>query len=238
MRIPVVVVQTFVFPVLLLLVLHIVFGEIVEEQFSDTEYADRIVPLMALSAALFGSLGSAAALVEERRLGLLDRMRAMPGPRAAPMAGRVLSDIVRVLVGSVLVAAAGHLVGFGFDAGPAAILAYFGLVVLYGSAFGWVVLAFAARARSTEQLAFLNTIFLVMLFLNTGFVPAESYPGFLQPVVRAAPHTAAVDALNGLSAGGEVLDPVLRTLGWILLITIVFAPLAVIRLDRPARGAG
>lgn len=236
LRIPVVVVQTLVFPVLLLFVLNIVFGEIIEERTGDLRYADRLVPLTALSSALFGSLGGAAALVHERRLGLLDRMRALPGARSAPLIGRIGADMVRVLAGAVLVAAAGHLVGFRFREGLPSTLAYFALIVLYGSAFGWVVLAVAARARTVEQLAILNPVFLVMLFLNTGFVPVEGYPGFLQPVVRLAPHTAAVNALLGLASGGPVLVPVLQTLAWIAVITAVAAPLAVRRLSGGVDG--
>ncbi|MEV4246381.1 hypothetical protein AB0J63_23535 [Streptosporangium canum] len=40
-----------------------------------------------------------------------------------------------------------------------------------------------------------------LLFLSSGFVPVERFPGFLQPVVRANPLSLAGDALVGRFRG-------------------------------------
>ncbi|WP_156056504.1 hypothetical protein [Streptosporangium roseum] len=41
----------------------------------------------------------------------------------------------------------------------------------------------------------------LLLFLSSGFVPVERFPGFLQPVVRADPLSLAGDALVRRSRG-------------------------------------
>lgn len=232
MRIPAVIVQTFVFPILLLLILNVVFGEIVGERLGGVSYGARLVPLMAVTAALFGGLGSGASLISERKEGLSERFRSMPGPRSAPLLGRVLADMARVVAAATVVAAVGHLVGFRFTEGPLAALLYLVLAAFYGSAFGWIVLALASRVRAIEQLSLLSTLFLVLLFLNSGFVPVETYPGFLQPVVSAAPHTAAVESMLALSEGGDLAGPLVRLLAWTAGLTVVFAPLAIIGVSK------
>jgi ABC-2 type transport system permease protein len=226
-----VMVQTFVFPVMLLVTMRLVFGETMEIALGDPDLAmQRMVPLMALSAALFGGLGSCASLIAERNDGLLARLQTLPGPSAAMPAGRLLADAIRTTAGAAVLAVVGLFLGFGFHQGAAGAIGYLVVVALYGQAFGWLSAFFAARARSVEQLVPVNTIYLTMLFLNVGFVPVEGYPGFLQPVVRHAPHSRAVEALVGLTAGGPVLVPLLQTLAWIAAITAIFAPLATRRL--------
>lgn len=229
LRIPAVVVQTVIFPVMLLLTLQVVFGETMDMTIGG-DYVDRVVPLMALSGALFGGIGSAAGLIEERRSGLLDRFRSIGGSRAAMLAGRVVADGARSLVSAMVLVAVGHLLGFRFTAGLPSAVAFFAVVAVYGVAFSWISLALAARSKSIEDLAIINMVFLMMLFLNIGFVPVEAFPGFLQPIVEHAPHSRAIELLSGLAQGGPVLVPFAWTIGWCAVVTAIFAPSAVTRL--------
>jgi ABC-type polysaccharide/polyol phosphate export permease len=54
----------------------------------------------------------------------------------------------------------------------------------------------------------------------------QTMPGWLQPFVRVNPITVATDWLRGLLLGGAVLAPVLKTLLWIVVLTVLFAPFA------------
>lgn len=233
MRSPIVRVQTFVFPVMLLITMRLVFGETMEIALGDPDLAmQRTVPLMALSAALFGGFGAAAAMIGERNDGLLARLQSMPGSVAAMPTGRVAAEVLRTVASSIVLAVVGLFLGFRFDQGILGALGFVVVVALYGQAFGWLSTAVAARARSIEQLVPINTLYLAMLFLNVGFVPLDGFPGFLQPIVRQAPHSRAVEALVGMTAGGPILVPLLWTLAWIVALTAVFAPLATRRLRQ------
>lgn len=75
----------------------------------------------------------------------------------------------------------------------------------------------------------MNGPVLMLFLLSTGFVPVEGFPGWLQPVVRANPLSAAVETLIGLSAGGPILVPALQTAAWIAVLTGLLAPSAVRR---------
>ena len=68
----------------------------------------------------------------------------------------------------------------------------------------------------------------VMFFFSTGFVPLDQFPKWLQPFVEHQPCSFVVEAMRGLSMGGPVLKPVLRTLLWFAGIAAIIAvPLAV-----------
>jgi ABC-2 type transport system permease protein len=228
MRMPEVVLQTVVVPIALLFLLLAVFGEVVPQEPDATgRYADRLVVLMVLSAAVTGALGSGAALIAERQEGLLARFRSLPVHRAAPLAGRVLGDVVRSLIGAVALVAVGHLFGFRFSNGALSALGFLVVTAGYASGFSWMVTAVAIRARSYETLNALNPVFVLLLFVNGALVPVSAFPGVLQPLIRVAPHTGAVDTLVALSSGGPLAGPLLSVCLWSAALTLVFAPLSV-----------
>lgn len=226
LRMPPVVIQTVLFPILLLLVLAAVFGDLVSEA-TGRDYAVAMVPLMVLTGAMFGGVGTGAGLVQERMDGLLDRFRAMPTHRASLLAGRVVAEVGRVLVATVVLVAVGYPLGFRFQAGVLAAAGFLLVVAGMAVAFTWVILAVAIRAGSPEQVITLSPAFLLLMFLNSGFVPVTAYPDLVQPLVRVNPLSSAVEALVGLSYGGPVLVAVLQTAAWVAGLSAVLGFLAI-----------
>ncbi len=232
LRMPTVIIQGLAFPVVLMVLLNASFAQVVEDFEPGLDYVQRLVPMVAITGAVFGGLASGASVVSERSQGLLSRFRTLPSPRLAPLAGRVVAEAARILAGTVVMVLVATLLGFRFHEGPIAAVGFFVAVVAYGSAFSWLIIALALKAKSYEALSSLAPLFLLLLFFNTGFVPLDAYPGAIQPIVRAAPHTAATNLLLGLSSGGPVARPLLSTVVWTAVITAVFAPLAVRRFTR------
>ena len=72
-------------------------------------------------------------------------------------------------------------------------------------------------------------IVLPLTFASSVFVPAGSLPGWLEAFVRVNPITAIVDATRSLMLGGPVAGPVVKSVIWLIVITAVFAPLAMAR---------
>ena len=67
----------------------------------------------------------------------------------------------------------------------------------------------------------------LLLFFNTGMVPLDVFPGWLQPVVRAQPMSPAIETMRALADGGPTLWPLLQAVAWVLGLIVVFGPLAV-----------
>jgi oleandomycin transport system permease protein len=64
------------------------------------------------------------------------------------------------------------------------------------------------------------------------FVPSNTLPGWLQPIVNANPVSILSDAVRGLLVGGPVFWPTVMTVLWAAAITLVFAPLGVSRFKK------
>lgn len=189
-RTPSVLIQTLLFPGVLLLVLLAVFGGLVE-QAGDRSHVQSLVPLMVITGAMFGGLGTGAALVTEREDGLLDRFRAMPVHPASALVGRLVAEVARVLIAGAALVGVGLVAGFRFTTGPAGVLGFVLVVAAVAVMFGWVVLAVGVRATTPESVTALSPLFLLLLFFNTGFVPQDAYPPLVRPVVSASPISAA-----------------------------------------------
>jgi ABC-type polysaccharide/polyol phosphate export permease len=52
-------------------------------------------------------------------------------------------------------------------------------------------------------------------------------PGWLRPFVEANPVTVLTEALRALTVGGPAAGPVLKSVAWIIGLTVVFATLAI-----------
>jgi ABC-type multidrug transport system permease subunit len=75
-------------------------------------------------------------------------------------------------------------------------------------------------------------IILPLTFASTAFVRVETMPGWLQAFVKANPVTSVIDSARGLMLGGPVAEPVIDSVIWMVVITAVFAPLAIYRYRR------
>ena len=124
----------------------------------------------------------------------------------------------------------GVLLGFRFEGDALGALGAYLLVVAFGLTMCWPIAFLGVAARSPESV---NTwefmIVLPLTLASSVFVPAGSLPGWLEAFVRVNPITAIVDATRGLMLGGPVAGPVVKSVIWLIVITAVFAPLAMAR---------
>ena len=93
--------------------------------------------------------------------------------------------------------------------------------------FAAVIVAVGVRANGKNIITGLSMVAFLLLFFNTGMVPLDMFPGWLQPVVRAQPMSPAIEAMRALADGGPTLWPLLQSVAWVLGLIAVFGPLAV-----------
>jgi len=224
-RDPGVVVQTLVFPAFLLGVFHLVLGQSTTNLgLGDSIY--RNTGLVALVGAMFGTIMTGLQLISERQTGLLARLSTLPVPRSGYLLGRVLAEVVRITIATVVLFAVAIPMGFRFTQGWLAGVAALLVPVIAGTGIVFVMIACATVApRSLMEETAIP--FLFMMFFNTGFAPLSEYPGWLQPIVEYQPMSPAVDALSGLTEGGPVARPLALTIVWAVGLSVVFGVLAV-----------
>ncbi|HEU5486863.1 MAG TPA: ABC transporter permease, partial [Microlunatus sp.] len=109
------------------------------------------------------------------------------------------------------------------------------LIIAFGMALSWVAALIGLSVRNPETAQSAGFIWMFPLtFASSAFVVASTMPGWLQPFVRINPISVAADALRGLLLAGPVLTPVLKTVAWIVALTVVFALLAIRQFRRLA----
>jgi ABC-2 type transport system permease protein len=221
-----------------LLIFRYVFGGAIGA--GGLNYVDFLVPGFITTGILFSGIGAATGVAEDLEQGFVDRLRSLPIPRSAVLAGRALADTAMQVWGLLITSAIGFAVGFRIHGGVLDALAAFGLLLALGFAFEWLFITlglFAGNAQAAQGMALL--VF-PLTFVSSAYVPVQSMPGWLQAIAEHQPITVMVDAVRALTQGpaAEALLGhsagfyVVRSLLWAAVIVAVFVPVAVARYRR------
>ncbi len=186
---------------------------------TGARYIDFVVPGL-LGMNLMGSAiwGLGFSIVEARQKKLLKRLVASPMPRWQYLASFLLSRLVMLVIEVVAFLAFARLV-FGVPfRGSLWQLAF--LCVLTSLSFSALGLLVASRAKTMEAASgLMNLVMLPMWILSGVFFSATRFPAVIQPVVRALPLTAAIDALRGNMLQGmnlvQLMAPIAILLAWL-----------------------
>jgi ABC-type multidrug transport system permease subunit len=188
---------------------------------TGARYIDFVVPgLLGMNLMSSAIWGLGFSIVEARQKKLLKRLVASPMPRWQYLASFLLSRLL------LLVIEVGVFLGFARVAfgvpfrGPVWQLAL--LTVLASLSFSAVGVLIASRAKTMEAASgLMNLVMLPMWILSGVFFSAGRFPHSIQPVIRALPLTAAIDALRGNMLQGlqlnHLLMPVAVMLAWLLV---------------------
>lgn len=185
---------------------------------------------MLCTFLLFGALGQAKNLVEERDRGTLTRMRLASLSPGLILLGTGLGAAVVALVASVVVYAVAIL-GFGVEIRGS--LPGFAAVLVAQAAFvGGFTLLFAGLGRTARQVDTLGTATtLVMSFVGGAWLPSFLLPGWLDGVSRALPLRWATDGLAAATWRGLEAAPTFLAAAVLLAYAALFAAVG-IRLFR------
>jgi ABC-2 type transport system permease protein len=215
-------IQTLLYPALTLLMFRVVLGNSITAATGIPSIYGQVA-MITLIAAMTGAVVSALGVKREKASGLLGRFWTMPVHRAAGLTGRILAEAVRIFFSTLFVIAVGFAIGFRFGQGPLAAIALISIPVLFGIGFAVLVTALATITEGTLLISLIGIFNTLLMFFNTGFVPVFAYPVWLQSTVENQPMSCAVDAMRGLSYGGPVAEPLMKTLAWTIGLIVVFA---------------
>lgn len=219
-RDPVTLIETLVLPVMFLLTLNIVLGELISQTTGHSGLYGT-VPMNALAAAINGSSIGAVGLIGERANGLLRRFWVVPVHRASGVLSRILAEAVRILITTFVVLGAGLGLGFRFQQGVPAAAAWLAVPLIFGMAFATLITMVALYTARTFLLEGVTLVHILAVVFSTGFLPVDQYPEWIQPVVAHQPMSYAIEAMRGLSLGGPVRSPLIATLLWSAGIAVV-----------------
>jgi ABC-2 type transport system permease protein len=186
-----------------------------------SRYIDFLLPgLLGMNLMSSSIWGMGFAIVDARRKKLIKRLVATPMPRPYFLLSFVLSHLL------LLILEVGALLAFGVLVFHVPVRAplwqLLVLCVLISLSFRALGLLIASRAKTIEAASGLMNLTMMPMWIVSGvFFSAQRFPDSLQPVIKALPLTAAIDALRGsmLQGTGLVqLGPELAVLaGWLVV---------------------
>lgn len=195
-------------------------------------YINFLLPGIIAQSAIFGTLQTPIALIEDLDRGSIDRFRSLPIIRSAVLAARTSSDNMRTIFVLLLLFGVGILMGFDATAPALHVVAALTLMTFFSYAFSWMMAALGLFIRNAEAMQTAGFLFVFPLtFASSVFVPVSSMPEWLQVFARNQPVTQIVNATRSLMFGGD-LTSVWITLGWAVGILAISVPLAIWKFRR------
>jgi ABC-2 type transport system permease protein len=210
----------FLLPLLFLALFGAIFS-------SDQADLDVIVPGiagMSVLSATFTALAYQMTFMREQ--GILKRIRGTPMPGGAYLLGIAGNAVVTTAVQIVLITVAGKLF-FGVDwperVGELVLFVALGVLCFasLGVAFSHVIPNFESAP------AYVNAVFLPVIFISGVFYDADNAPAFLRGVAEALPLKHLIDGLSAAMVTGEGIGSELPALGVLAVWTVLGVVLAV-----------
>lgn len=215
-------VATVVQPLLFFAVFYCTFAGMLDEQ--GIEFGRFVTPTVLVQALMFVAIASATELAADRSSGVFARLLTSPVDMRAMSLAHLAVVALQGLMCTVVIALAGHLAGFRFDHGVLAALGFVVFAVAFTVALSLATATIALRLRNVEALsAVLHLPYLPLLVLSTGFVKADLFPGWLQPIVAASPVSGVIDALRALSTTEPAWSAILPGLAWLVGLIALFS---------------
>ena len=204
------------------------------------------MPGIFAQTIVFAAATTAIGMCDDINKGIIDRFRSLPMARSAVLTGRTSSDVV-------------------YNAGILVVLMLSGVVrrldgphrarraarrgsrccSLFAFAMAWIGVWLGLSVPTVEvaqQVSF--TVIFPITFVSNVFVPIATLPTWLQPIAEWNPTSTLTASLreiwgnpNPYPPGSSLAstEPVLVTIGWIVVILAVFGPLGVRRYRNMSR---
>ena len=192
------------------------------------------VPGLLVQLGIFGGAFAGFAIISEWRQGVIERQMVSPASRTALIMGRVLRDVVVLVVQGCLLIAAAIL--FGLDVPIAALGLAVVLMVLLGSSFAALSYSLGLAVKNEDVFApIVNTFALPVLLLSGILLPMSLAPRWLQIVSDFNPFKHMVDALRAVFRGEIFTFSVALGFGLALGLLLISAWVGTKAFERQAR---
>lgn len=238
LREPFVLVFALVEPIIFLVLFSQVFGELAGPAVPGGNYLAYLVPAIVILVALITAAGSGTGFVQDIETGMFEKTLVSPMSRTAVFSGKVLSDLLLIVVPTLIMVGLGYVAGAPVATGLLGVVGLLGVAVVFSiwfMAFSNILGVVTGSTRVTGIVT--NLVQLPLLFASTAFVPVDALPGWLQVVSAVNPITYGVNAARTIMLSGwdwGVIGQSLLVLG---ALDLVLGGIAVYVLNRASSAA-
>jgi len=172
------------------------FGSLIGPGVSYTVFATAGI---VLQNAFSSAFQSGTSVVDDIKSGFLTKMLATPVNRSAILFGRILSDMFRVAVQTIIILALAYVLGVYPQTGVAGYVLVILTVGFFGLAWSGISLALGLKTKSGETVfGIAGFLTFPLLFMSTALVDPTSMPPWMQTVSSYNPISFAVNAIRSL----------------------------------------
>jgi len=239
-RMPEMLLDVTIQPVMFVLLFAYVFGGSVAV--AGSSYREFLLPGIMAQTMVFSSAIVAIGLTNDLAKGIVDRFKSLPMSRSSVLIGRSISSLIHSSIGIVVMGFTGLLIGWRVRNGLVDGVLGFLLLIMFGFSMIWLGIWVGSLLRSVEAVqGFMFTVMFPLTFVANTFAPTESMPHWLRVVAEWNPVSALTAGCRELWGNGSNVDasaqlplhhPVIASMIWSVIFTVVFAPLALAAFRR------
>jgi ABC-2 type transport system permease protein len=227
-------------PVVLVIIFGYIFGSAISVPGGN--YREFLLPGLFATIAV-NILPSMIAMARDSSRGVVDRFRSLPIARSAVPFGQAAATTLYGLGSFVLMGLCGLAVGWRIERGAGYAVAALALVVGFQFAATWVGMYLGLVIGNEEAASQASILVFPVTMLSNVFVPTSGMPTWLRVIADWNPVSAIAAAMRDLfgnpmaPANGTwpLLHPVLASVGWLVLLLVIFVPLCTARYGRGLR---
>jgi ABC-2 type transport system permease protein len=218
-------------PIMFIVLFRYVFGGAINT--GGISYVNFLMAGIFVQTAAFGSTTTSISIASDLKEGIVDRFRSLPMVKSAVVSGHIFADMIRSLLATAVMIAAGLAVGFRPHAGVGGWAAAIGMLLLLTFALSWVAAIIGLLGKSVEFVQQVSFIWLFPLtFASSAFVPTSSMPKGLRAFAVNQPITQVVDAVRSLLLNLPLGNHVWVSLIWLVGIIVVAIPITAYSFKR------
>ncbi|WP_267616585.1 ABC transporter permease [Gordonia bronchialis] len=221
-------------PIMFVVLFAYVFGASI--QTDSASYKEFLLPGIMGQTIVFTAFIVSTGITADLEKGIIDRFRSLPIHPSSVLIGRSVASLLHSSIGIVVMALTGLAIGWRIRNSFGEAVLAFALLLLFGFGMIWFGILIGSWLRSVEAVnGFMFSTLFPITFLSNAFVPTDPMPTWLRTIAEWNPMSSLVQALrvlwgNGPAFGSEAAlplqHPVIATLLWALVLTVVFAPFA------------
>jgi ABC-2 type transport system permease protein len=184
---------------------------------NEADVIKQFTPGLLIMMSMFGSVFAGFGLIDDLRSGVIERLRVTPVSRLAMLMGRVLMDVLTLMIQCLILVVIATLMGMRTE--PIGLILTLLLVALIGAALAALSYALAMLTKDEGGLAsIVNTFTQPLLLLSGVLLPMTLAPALIKTLANLNPFSHAVDASRALFTG-TLSDPSVP-LGFGLMIVL------------------
>jgi ABC-2 type transport system permease protein len=190
-------------PLLFLLLFSQLLQKLTTLPGTSGSYLTYLTPGILILNAVTGSFLSGMSIVNDINSGFLQKMLLTPANRSAILLGRLMCDLLVMMIQSGIIIGVALLLGLTIVTGVPGLLLIFVTLAFFDLAWSGLLLSVGLKTKKAETVSAVgNLLAFPLLFISSALFPVSIMPAWAQTVSKFNPLSYASNVTRDLIQGG------------------------------------